>query len=201
MDGEAMTTDMDDNKQLVSALADGQLEGEALAQGLRALAEDPQAREAWQAYHLIGDVLRQPGLADTTPTPQFMARLSQRLAQEPSPQAVPRPSAVATVAVTGTTPAANDGVFRWKLVAGFASLAAVAAVGWNLAAPLLPSAQPQLAGATPRAPGVVTTASGPMLRDPRLDELLEAHRQLGGATALQAPAGGLHNAVFEAPAR
>jgi sigma-E factor negative regulatory protein RseA len=40
-----------------------------------------------------------------------------------------------------------------------------------------------------------------MIRDPRLDELLAAHRQLGGASALQAPAGFLRNATFEAPAR
>ena len=40
-----------------------------------------------------------------------------------------------------------------------------------------------------------------MIRDPRLDELLAAHRQTGGTTALQMPAGFLRNATFEAPAR
>ena len=39
-----------------------------------------------------------------------------------------------------------------------------------------------------------------MLRDPRLDELLAAHRQLGGA-ALQMPSGFLRNATFEGPGR
>ena len=38
-----------------------------------------------------------------------------------------------------------------------------------------------------------------MLRDPRLDELLEAHRQAGGAS--QMPSGFLRNATFEAPSR
>ena len=40
-----------------------------------------------------------------------------------------------------------------------------------------------------------------MLRDPRLDELLAAHKQYGGATALQMPAGFLRNATFESPSR
>jgi sigma-E factor negative regulatory protein RseA len=41
-----------------------------------------------------------------------------------------------------------------------------------------------------------------MIRDPRLDEMLAAHRQLGGgASALQTPAGFLRNATFEGPVR
>ncbi|MDU7587859.1 MAG: anti-anti-sigma factor, partial [Acidovorax sp.] len=53
---------------------------------------------------------------------------------------------------------------------------------------------------------LLATAAGPdgqqvMLRDPRLDELLAAHKQFGSTTALQMPAGFLRNATFEAPAR
>ena len=40
-----------------------------------------------------------------------------------------------------------------------------------------------------------------MIRDPHLDELLAAHRQFGGTSALQAPAGFLRNAAFEGPGR
>jgi sigma-E factor negative regulatory protein RseA len=36
-----------------------------------------------------------------------------------------------------------------------------------------------------------------MIRDPRLDELLAAHKQAGGATALQMPSGFLRNATFD----
>ncbi len=36
-----------------------------------------------------------------------------------------------------------------------------------------------------------------MIRDPQLDALLAAHRQFGGASALQVPAGFLRNATFE----
>jgi sigma-E factor negative regulatory protein RseA len=38
-----------------------------------------------------------------------------------------------------------------------------------------------------------------MLRDPRLDELVAAHRQYHGATNLQMPAGFLRNATFDTP--
>ena len=48
----------------------------------------------------------------------------------------------------------------------------------------------------------VTNAQGQvMIRDPRLDELLAAHKQYGSTSALQMPAGFLRNATFEAPAR
>jgi sigma-E factor negative regulatory protein RseA len=42
------------------------------------------------------------------------------------------------------------------------------------------------------------TAEAPvMIRDPQLDALLAAHRQFGGTSALQMPAGFLRRATFE----
>jgi sigma-E factor negative regulatory protein RseA len=38
-----------------------------------------------------------------------------------------------------------------------------------------------------------------MVRDARLEELLAAHKEFGGASALQMPSGFLRNATFEAP--
>ena len=94
--------------------------------------------------------------------------------------------------------ASNDSSFRWKLVAGVASLAAVSAMAWNASVFLAPSALPQLAqGAAPQI--VLTSAQGPMVRDARLDELLAAHRQFGVASALQESSGFLRNAAFELP--
>jgi len=40
-------------------------------------------------------------------------------------------------------------------------------------------------------------ASALMIRDPQLDALLAAHRQMGGTTALQMPSGFLRNATFD----
>lgn len=190
-----------ENHDLISALADGQLQGEAFARGVAAVASDPAARETWQTYHLIGDVLRSGELAQVTPPAVFLSRLTDRLAQE-GLTAVPVPATDAASltpkpGVNVSEPAANDASFRWKLVAGFASLAAMGAIGWNVVGSLGPQPQAQLAA----APAPVGGERGVMIRDARLDELLAAHRQFGGAAALEMPAGYLRNATLETPAR
>lgn len=204
MQGDAM--DKMTNPEMMSALADGQLRGEAFARGVEAAAADPAARAAWHDYHLIGDVLRSAELA-AAPSAAFMARLSARLAEEPAPAiqsiaATPQP--IGATAGFGTeNEAANDGSFRWKMVAGFASMAAVAAIGWGVVAGGvggLSSGQPQLASA-PAGTVLAGSQQGVMIRDARLDELLAAHRQFGGAAAVQMPAGFVRNATFEGPAR
>ncbi len=129
-----------------------------------------------------------------------------------------RPDAQAAVQAAPAAPlvpargaSANDAQFRWKLVAGLASVVAVAALSWSAlvpaggggqAAPLLAQAVPAVQG----APGVQAVAmAGPgrqvMMRDPRLDQLLVAHKQFGGTSALQMPAGFLRNATYEEPSR
>jgi sigma-E factor negative regulatory protein RseA len=202
--------DMMNGNERISALADGQLQGQAFALAVQAVCADGQARATWHAYHLVGDVLRSPELASGTPAPEFLSRLSARLAQE-------QPYGSADTPVVGIAPdfrvaqpAANDGSFRWKLVAGLASVGAVAAVGWSVLGTGMtgPASQPQLAAATQQGPAgaeATVLARGPtgavMIRDPKLDELLAAHRQFGAASALQMPAGFLRNATFDGPSR
>jgi sigma-E factor negative regulatory protein RseA len=198
-----------ESREMVSALADGELDGEALGRCLDDMLADPALQSDWAAYHLIGDVLRSPELACGAAPGVFIARLQDRLqAESVSPAEVPdvaradRPLPVTAV----SRDAANDGNFRWKLVAGFASLAAVAAIGWNALS--LPgggiSAQPQLASAPAQQPVPVVASSennNVMIRDARLDELMAAHRQLGSGAAIQMPSGALRNAAFETPVR
>jgi sigma-E factor negative regulatory protein RseA len=185
-----------DNQELISALADGQLRGEALALGVQAAAADARGREAWCAYHLVGEVLR-TGRANTcAPSEAFLARLQRRLQEEQAAASAP---AARPLVVAPAREAAND--WRWKIAAGVASVAAVAAVGWNMWGAGTGSVQPQLAAAPAAAPAVVEASAAPMMRDPRLDRLLAAHRQLGGATALGTTSGFLRNATFEGPAR
>ncbi|MET4576338.1 sigma-E factor negative regulatory protein RseA [Ottowia thiooxydans] len=197
----------------VSALMDGQLSGaefDAAAQN----ASLGEMRESWHLYHVIGDVLRSPELADCRRDALFLERLGERLKLE-----TPVPVAVMPVALDASIPvaveermgrsAANDGVFRWKLVAGFASFAAVAAIGWGALGSLGPRpAGPQMAqNGTPGlslvqpAVSVAETEPPVMLRDARLDELLSAHRQASGASALGDASGFLRNATFEGPSR
>ena len=184
-----------DKREMVSALADGQLAGDAFAQCVELAGADPAARDAWHTYHLIGDVLRSSDLAAGVPAQRFLAGVQVRLREERiEVRAARQPHAVVV------REAAND--FRWKLAAGVASVAAVSAIAWSLVGSVPDKAQPgQLAAATvPAGTVLATTQQGPMIRDPRLDELLAAHRQLGGA-ALVAPAGYLRNATFDGPAR
>lgn len=187
-------TDKMNNQELISALADGRLAGEDFARAVQLAGADTRAREAWCTYHLVGDVLRTGRASAATPPEAFLARLQVRLREECVASPV-----VAAQPVMVQAQAAND--WRWKLVAGVASVAAVAAVGWNVWGVSTPAGgQPQLAAAPAAAPQVAQ-ASAPMIRDPRLDQLLAAHRQLGGATAFAASSGFLRNATFEGPAR
>lgn len=202
-----------DHRERLSALADGQLQGEELNAAFAYAADDEEGAKTWQLYHLVGDVLRSADLAQPA-NPAFMDRLREQLAQEALPERPQVPVPVAVVAA-GLPEAANASVFRWKMLAGFASLAAVAAIGWTSLTSLQgagagPAAGAQLAAAPERsgpaqgAPVVaVADADGQqvMLRDPRLDELLAAHKQFGSTSALQMPAGFLRNATFETPGR
>jgi sigma-E factor negative regulatory protein RseA len=180
----------------VSALADGQLQGEALAQAMTLLADSEQARGHWQAYHLVGDVLRSTELARTAAQDaDFVLRLRARLQAEAAPRALAE-----SPAVLPRVHAESANGPHWRWAAGLASLAALSVVGWQLVAHLAASTSapaPQLAQATQP----VTGEAPHMIRDPRLDQLLAAHQQAGGTSALQMPAGFLRNATFERPAR
>ncbi|MGJ7520114.1 sigma-E factor negative regulatory protein [Variovorax sp. LT1P1] len=225
-----MKTTQESVREAVSALADGRLEGDDFAQTVDRLCADDELQATWRTYHVVGDVLRagrQPACTDGN---QFLARFQARLAAEPVqslPKAMPvvQPQSVPMV----RAPAANEPVFRWKLVAGVASLTAAAAIGWAWVGNgvAVPTSGPQLASqdaapAQPSAEGSVLAAmqqSAPtvnpggarvlvgsganapqvMLRDPRLDQLLEAHRQAAGGA--QMPSGFLRNATFESPSR
>ena len=206
-----MNDDVNMHEQL-SALADGQLQDEAFARAME-LAGTSDGLATWQIYHLVGDVMRSSELArpaDMT----FLSELRVKLAAEPLGAELAT-GALAQVAAHHDAPAmssANASVFHWKVAAGIASLAAVAAIGWHTYAGLpggAVGAAPQLAAA-PAVNGAPEpalalaeggTAQSVMIRDPRLDELLAAHKQFGSTSSLQMPAGFLRNATFEAPAR
>jgi sigma-E factor negative regulatory protein RseA len=185
-----------DNQELISALADGQLQGDAFARGVQAATADARARQAWCAYHVVGEVLRTGRAAAGTPPEAFLGRLRERLKEE-RPLAAPVLSAPQPVQREPEAPA-NDWI--WKLAAGVASVTAVAAVGWNLTGGSVAADQPQLAIA-PAQTAVAAASPASMMRDPRLDQLLAAHRQFGGTSVLQTSSGFLRNATFQAPGR
>lgn len=221
-------------REKICALADGQLRDQAFAEAVTLTQTDSDARDTWHVYHLVGEVLRSGDAGACGRDRAFADRLMMRIeAEAHSRLAVENPNAIKVIATNEESittasrknsekvTAANDSVFRWKLVAGMASFAAVAAVGWNVIGLLqgseadariarsMPASGAVLAVAAPAtsvAPSMESAVTGNevepvMLRDPRLDELLAAHRQLGGASLLDNPSGFLRNATFEAPAR
>ncbi|MDB5845820.1 MAG: anti sigma-E protein RseA [Polaromonas sp.] len=195
--------------ELLSALADGQLNGKELDAALQACGHDASALGCWNTYHVIGDVLRSPANLPAARAFDaelaFLGRFNQRLAQEPAirrePASLealaPPPLQAAADLIHHRGSASNDGNFRWKLVAGVASLAAVSAIAWSASGLLLaPAPLPQLAqSSSPQI--VVTSAQGPMVRDARLEELLAAHKQFGATSVFQESSGFLRNATFE----
>lgn len=190
-------------KELLSALADGQLGGEDFSTALKTCVEEPSAQSAlasWNAYHLIGEVMRSPAPVVRATDMAFVSRLNQRLAQEPLVSVMPRSlgveSGVSDLSHHRSS-ASNEGMFRWKLVAGLASLAAVSAIAWNASGLQTPESPAQLAQASEPRQVLMTSPQGPVARDARLEELLAAHKQLAGTSALQEPSGFLRRATFE----
>ncbi|KAB7554168.1 anti-anti-sigma factor, partial [Verminephrobacter sp. Larva24] len=93
-------------------------------------------------------------------------------------------------------------------LAGLASLAALGVIGWSALAPLqgggfagVPAQSQAAASAEPLVAVADTDGQQLMIRDPRLDELLAAHKQFGSMSAVQMPTGFLRNATFENPGR
>lgn len=214
-------------EQAVSALADGELDAALLDRLLAADEGRADVFASWHTYQVIGDVLRGNRVVTTVQAPgDFLAGIRERLQSESAPVVQPvsggrilvQSPPVALVQV----PAANDAVFRWKMVAGLASLAAVMAVSWTVLSgapsgaggaqsPQLASASvPTQQAAAPVAVSaaaaassavVVNTGQGPLIRDARLEELLAEHRQNGGMSALQGPTGFIRNATYDAAGR
>jgi len=221
--GASDWTTREDEPQWVSVMVDGELSPEQFSRVWVQLQHSEWAAQAWHTQHLIGDVLRrQVGTGCTT----WNADLSQAFARnvvmlaksaDDGVAGQPDPTTVAHVHVEPSMQmphvaiplkqgeAANDSLFRWKALAGLASLSAVLSVAWNVWWASGSTASPQLAQApvervspvvpaspaeaAPPAPLLVATERGMVERDARLDALIQAHRQHGGGTAWQVPAG------------
>lgn len=212
--------DSDTLREQVSALLDGQLRGEDFARTVEQVCGQDELRGTWNTYHVVGEVLRSGRHTVCRDSSAFLAGLRERLASEGVKPAV---AAAPAVEAAPQAEAANESIFRWKLVAGVASLAVAAAIGWNwvggsLQAPagaqlaqgvqgtgnvpvLASSIQPAGESPTTTTRVLIGERQQPqlMLRDPRLDALLEAHQQAGGGSHM--PSGFLRNATFEGQSR
>ena len=213
-----MTDTNAERGELISALLDGEVSAAELGMAVEAASHVPQGLSAWHTYHVVGEALRGRAPVTAGADGLFLARLRGRLAEEPGARA-PQPlqsAATGPVPVSARADSANDAVVRWKLLAGAASLSAMAVLGWHLASlqtsPETLAATPARgvqASASPALEPVTSPAAAPtlaqapqvMLRDARLDALVAAHKQYGGTSALQMPAGFLRNATFDGSER
>jgi sigma-E factor negative regulatory protein RseA len=203
--------------ELVSDLMDGRLREQAFAQALEKVAGTEQAREHWHTYHVLGDVLRSGDLAPRAGDAAFLSRLQERLQGEVAMRltlvddfltVLPASQGASSASDSRKIAAANDAYVPWKWVAGLASLVVLVVASWNVVGDNQAlSSERQLAQADPTAATAATATSAVlaetsndgqvMIRDPRLDRLLQAHRQSGGQSALQVPSGFLRSATFE----
>jgi len=152
-------------KEKLSALIDGELQGDSLQAHLGRLRADPELRGAWDTYHLIGDALRgQVG-------PKIADRVLARLREEPTVLA-PRQE---------RSPSRRLG---WYAMSAAASVAAVAFVVWT-ASPGW-RAEPQLAGG-PEAPatGAPVTLVASSVAPAEIENYLLAHRPYSHTSAMQ----------------
>lgn len=197
----------DTDRSWLSAAADG--DALAVDRAARAWRSDADARKTWHAYHLIGDTLRSPELAQPSAHDEaFLQSLRTRLAQEP---VVLAPALTSTPAAQ---PASRRATSRWAMpaavAAGFVVVAGVLVMS-RTAEPLGGAPQDLLAGASSPA-GIVGVSSpgrslsvaetGAVLRDPRVDELLRAHQSVRGGMVVPGSAlRRVDNVVAVEPAR
>ena len=220
-----MATDSTDNaaaRERLSALVDGELEANVIAQACAAWRDETEQRSTWHAYQLIGDVLRSDDLAsDPGRDVAFMSALRARLATEPivlAPQAVDA-GALAKRVIPGSRTRSWTWVGASAAAAGFVAVAGVLVITRGPGA--LPGSQPRGADsialsappAAQPAPAAVVqatntatepqalVANGKLIRDARLDRYLAAHKQFAGTSALGVPSGFLRSATADAADR
>jgi len=195
----------------LSALADGEVDATAAGVACGAWKTDVELRRTWHAWHLIGDVLRSEDLASSAESDQrFLVALRGRLALEPvvlAPQA--RPAAAASGRRIGR---------RWLLpsavAAGFTLVVGTFVVLGPTGAPAPATTLARVAPAAavespivqasvrePAAPEQVVALNGRMIRDPRLERYLAAHKQFAGTSALGVPSTFLRSATVDAEPR
>lgn len=207
-------------RELISAMVDGQLSSAEVDRAIDALESVDGGRSVWHCYHLVGDVMRGGVSHDVRRDAAFLLQLRDALAQEAGTRPVLEPAVAMLEPVTMAVdplrslagrPSANAARFHWRWVAGVAVMAVAVSVGWMAVpgtqqggvAPMLAQVPAPLAGTAASAAvmaGAVVDQPA-MIRDPKLDQWLAAHRQFGGASALQAPAGFVRSATFEGATR
>ncbi len=157
------------SREILSALADGQVEPDEFDAACAAWRSDAQGRSCWHAYHLIGDVMRSDELAAWSGhDEEFLRSLRTRLAKEPVPL-VRRRSTTRSIWHRLTAPVAVAAGFA--VVAGAVVVLRTPPFGSRGAAPAATLASDDSPRALPPAEAFA------LIRDNHFDSYFEAHRQ------------------------
>lgn len=215
-------------QEQLSACVDGELTQEQYQQMWKQMQSKSSGDELhahWAMWSLVGEAMRNPSQAQLQASEPFVLNFRNRLAgeavQQPPVEKKLKWLSMDAIARPGRD-AANAAVLRWKMVAGFASIAAVAAIGWSSLSQVTQGPEAQLAevkyqaplnlaqeGRGPgltlvsrntsglnmgggAAPSAIDTGNGVMIRDARIDEVL-SRQQNARANALQPSADFLRN--------
>jgi len=197
--------------QRLSATLDGEVDAAEATLSSQMWVADPQHRAQWHAWSLIGDVMRADDLAcDPAHDADFLLQLRERMASEPvvlAPTSVHREPAASRTTRWAQWWANGRVAGSAAAVAGVAVVALVAVSvrtpPSEIAATPTASAAPNLADAgAPAALGMspslaLNSAQSVVVRDPRLDAYLAAHKQFAGSSALGVPSTFLRSATVE----
>lgn len=210
----------------LSALLDGELQGAPVERICSEWRANAHSRDTWHAYSLIGDVMRCEDLAHSCAhDEQFLRDLRRRMASEPvvlAPQAARSPSPKGVAGAESSPLARPVRSWAWPMAWAAAFVAVVGVVVGVQNPAVTATAEPvvALAPAVEHRPLVKVARAenampppdadaanmelvfdGQVIRDPRLDRYLLAHKQFAGTSVLGPASGMLRNAVVEVPAR
>jgi sigma-E factor negative regulatory protein RseA len=206
-------SDRSSSRRILSALADGDATDSEATRAFQTWRDDPDARESWHAYQLIGDVLRSEDLAtEPAADESFLVALRARLAAEPVVLA-PQPPVEIPFEVRAVANAPSRSR-RWQgpvaMAAGFLAVVGVLNVrgtfnpttGAPVASNATQASGPALASATSvDNSGVVLTSAQSKAAAEQLAPYLAAHRQSAMSGPFQMPGSDLRNASLVQPAR
>ena len=214
----------------LSALVDGEISPDDAAAACACWRDDREARASWHVYHLIGDVLRSDDLAaEPARDVALLAAVRSRLAGEavvlaPAQHLRRRPDAEEKRRTPSDRTDIRASRFPW-VVSSAVAAGFVAAAGTfmmmrapepvaNSPVALASAARPSATDASPAAalphavvpsesasvrPGGFVAAG--VVRDPRLDAYLAAHKQFAGTSALGVPSAFMRSAAVETSGR
>ena len=182
-------------KEEISALMDGEVNEQEMQQSLRDMRNDPEQRDCWEQYHIIGDALRNNLPANLNRN--FVNNISQAIAKEdlPAPEVTPIKQKAGHAAkrshrianpFTGFAIAASVAMVAYVGV-GMIAVDEQAAGPRMASAPKIIEPAPQQYASNPKLQSGIQTVQGQQWNtakpavESKLNNYLYSHRNVAGA--------------------